>query len=104
MDKISANITPKTAADSTIIEPKRGRGPYCVSVIGILPADKQIEIQRPLVLEPDPENDAHWTLLQQDDADAVLRVGNDAYAVPVGMVLRIVKPDTSPNIVGVAWA
>lgn len=100
--RISANIPPQQEEARALINPKRGRGTYGVSVIGTLTGSEQIQLQRPLVIEPDPENDAHWTVMQIDDVDSVLRVGHDAEALPTGTVLRIYKPVTV-NEVGVSW-
>lgn len=101
--EIPTIITPQIAAASKVINTARDSRPGCLMTIGALDGAEAIQIQRPLVQDPDPDDDAHWVQLVQADTDAALRVGNDAYAVPVGVVIRIVKPVTTGEV-GVIWA
>lgn len=72
-------------------------------VVGELTGNEQIPIERPMVTEDiDPDEPSHWKTIQENDVDAVLRVGNDDFQVPVGVIIRINKPATA-NAVGVSW-
>lgn len=100
--EIPTIIAPQTAAAHIVINTAMDRRPGCLVVVGTLVDDEQIEVQRPLIADPDPDNDAHWAVLQQNDTDTVLRVGHDGETIPVRMILRISKPVTT-NPVGVSW-
>lgn len=101
--EIPTIIAPKTAAAHIVINTAMDQRPGGLMLVGTLVGDEQIEVQRPLISDPDPDNDAHWTVLQQNDTDTVIRVGHDGCAIPVGKILRIYKPVTT-NSVGINWS
>ena len=99
-------IMPITSAATAIIDTSAYPGnlrPGCLSVVGTMVAGEEIEIQRPLVSDPDPSTDGDWTCGEQDDVRVVLRDGHDWEAIPVGIVIRVKKPVTT-NAVGVSWS
>lgn len=102
--EIPCIIPPTTAAVTKVINTARDGRPGCIMAIGPLGSSERILIQRPLIhIDPDPDNNAHWATLKQNDDEAVLRDGHDAHAIPVGVILRVVKPATA-TAVGVSWA
>lgn len=91
-----------TAIIDTSAHPSNMR-PGCLSVVGTMVAGEEIEIQRPLVSDPDPATDGDWTCIEQDDIQLILRLGHDMESIPVGIVIRVKKPATT-NAVGVSWS
>lgn len=101
--EIQMLIDCQTTEKIKILNTIRNNRPGCLCVIGELVENEQILVQRALVSDPDETNDSHWKTAQENDADVVLRVGHDWYSVPVGVIVRAVKPTTT-NAVGVSWS
>ncbi len=101
--EIPTIISPTLAAESKIIHTARDNRVGCLSVVGTMVAGEEIEIQRPLVSDPDPATDGDWVCIEQDDIQLILQLGHDMEAIPVGIVIRVKKPVTT-NEVGVSWS
>jgi len=96
-------IEPTTSAVIAIVNTDRHERPRCLSVIGELVAGESIAIERPLNTDSDPYDDNHWKQLELGDTSVLLRPGNDAEAMNVGLTLRVKKPVTV-NLVGIRWS
>ena len=101
--EIPTIIEPTVSAAAKVIPSVRWDRVECLSVIGELIAGEEIEIQRPLVSDPDPDNDADWTCGKQDGVRVVLSDGHDWEVIPVSIIVRVKKPATT-NEVGVSWS
>ncbi len=98
----TALIAPTTAAASVVINTATMARPGCLSIIGDLAGSEVVSIQIPKNTDPDATTNAHWKNYTQADEVRNLRVGNDAEAIPVDLVIRLVKPVTA-SAVGVRW-
>ncbi len=96
-------LKPQTVAGSIALNTTLGARPGCISVVGKLGGSEIVLVQYAVVADPDASNDAHWANLYIRGAQVTLTSTNYAEAIPVGIVIRVVKPVTA-NAVGLRWA
>lgn len=80
-----------------------GYAPKPVSIIawGLAGTAHEINVQIPIVEGADPTNDDHWEDLVLGTDDVVLDAGNNMLTFGSPLLLRVSKPDTSDDEVGV---
>jgi len=84
-------IEQNTDAGKALIEVKQKHIGSAIRVIGVITND--IAIERPLVISPDVDNDAHWTAQKMENVAVVLN-DEDPMWVITGTLgpIRINKP------------
>ena len=101
--EFTSYISPQTTAVNAVVNTSKIQLPNCISVVGILGSSEVISIQIPTVPSPNVAIDANWQNFYQDSAEITITSTNHAIAVPVGLIIRIVKPVTANNV-GVRWS
>lgn len=95
-------IEQSTAAGTMMIKVGQKHIGAAIRVIGIVTTD--IAIERPLVRDPDVDNDDHWTAENMDDAAVVLNDADPMWVINGTLgPIRINKPAGDDVGVEIVW-
>jgi hypothetical protein len=76
--------------------------PGYLYIVGII-TNEVVALQRATVDEPDPQNDAHWVSVTENNATWNLTSINSTQLIKGGMTLRIKKPLSNGNQFGIGY-
>jgi len=87
------NFTASGASSSTTL-----------SLVGLVTTET-VSVQIPRVVDPDWDDDDHWTPLVQDGIAITLSVNDNVVYVPANLLIRLVKDaGVADNAYGVRWS
>lgn len=73
-----------------------------LSVVGVLTTE-EVAIEIPTVVDPDENNDNHWTPVMSNGEAIVLNSDNNILGIPFVSTLRVNKPASTGNAFGVDY-